>query len=685
MVRRVPGAAHRLGVRAGVCGSTSTSSPQTGKTLSLLSYAERRPQQRFLYITFNAAAARAARARFPGHVDCRTMHSVALQHVTLPKGQALQSLRPRDVVQLLEHALPKGESTQPPAAGKSAALAPTTVACYVLRTLDKFVQSTDAAVRADAHVPKQVSSATTLRPDDLAALAQALWEMIRAGTSPQGRAVPCPHDAYVKQLQLQGGLAPRFLGSYNALLLDEAQDLSACQTAILLGARGHCGVIVVGDVHQKIYGFRGGSATAFHERMYPPTQTFQLTQSFRFGHEVARLATQILGLKAPPPWHAPAKTGAWVRPRLTGRGHDTVAYRPPTMARPYTCVYRTNALLAHDLLQLAVTLPPDERIFLKMSQSFTVGSLTDLLRDGHRLFHGHLDQITPGSPLREFIAWKELAEHVEAEEGGNTKLTLVLSLEAAMAEPDFPARIDHLQTKFCAREDEAAVVLTTVHQAKGLEWDRVAVADDFSPGLAACAPTPRAQVAQLGAQDELNHMYVAMTRARHALALPTCVLAWLVARSGRFRFRFAEKKKSTVCPQCHARACLVQMCVPYYGSGRFDDHVATLGCLACVRPQLSTDEDLQDFVRWIDASGVSTTTGKLSSAQCERVARHVSLSSPAAKRARRDEAPPFAAAPRALRAETYADAVAARAPLLESWMAAAEFWLAKAAAAPGGT
>ena len=124
----------------------------TGKTRSLLAYAKLRPHQRFLYITFNAAAAKSARNVFPPNVDCRTMHSVALRHVSLPEDQELRTLRPRDVVRLLGDRIPEGKRTMEPIHDRSSALAPTTVALYILRTLDRFMQSTDDHILSLIHI-----------------------------------------------------------------------------------------------------------------------------------------------------------------------------------------------------------------------------------------------------------------------------------------------------------------------------------------------------------------------------------------------------------------------------------------------------------------------------------------------------------------------------------------------------
>ncbi|WP_243856822.1 ATP-binding domain-containing protein [Paraburkholderia sp. BL6665CI2N2] len=51
--------------------------------------------------------------------------------------------------------------------------------------------------------------------------------------------------------------------------------------------------------------------------------------------------------------------------------------------------------------------------------------------------------------------------------------------------------------------------ISTVHRAKGLEWKRVKVANDFRLRGADGRPMPD--------EDELRLLYVAVTRAQHAL------------------------------------------------------------------------------------------------------------------------------------------------------------------------
>lgn len=53
----------------------------TGKTTTLVKYAEQRPHLRFLYVAFNKSVATEAQRRFPSNVDCKTVHSLAFADV----------------------------------------------------------------------------------------------------------------------------------------------------------------------------------------------------------------------------------------------------------------------------------------------------------------------------------------------------------------------------------------------------------------------------------------------------------------------------------------------------------------------------------------------------------------------------------------------------------------------------
>ncbi|HFO5314304.1 TPA: UvrD-helicase domain-containing protein, partial [Escherichia coli] len=75
------------------------------------------------------------------------------------------------------------------------------------------------------------------------------------------------------------------------ILFDEAQDANPVTTALVLGQK--CRVILVGDRYQQIYRFRGANNALSHPALKNADRLW-LTQSFRFGPAVARMANLLL-------------------------------------------------------------------------------------------------------------------------------------------------------------------------------------------------------------------------------------------------------------------------------------------------------------------------------------------------------------------------------------------------------
>jgi hypothetical protein len=86
-------------------------------------------------------------------------------------------------------------------------------------------------------------------------------------------------------------------------------------------------------------------------------------------------------------------------------------------------------------------------------------------------------------------------------------------LDAIILTGDFGARTDDLENKQPAEEGGDRLILSTVHQAKGLEWDTV-----FMINLAEGSfPHGRAYGEEGGMEEERRLFYVAATRARRTL------------------------------------------------------------------------------------------------------------------------------------------------------------------------
>ncbi|KTF83776.1 hypothetical protein cypCar_00040719 [Cyprinus carpio] len=249
----------------------------TGKTTTLVKYAQHRPQMRFLYLAFNKSVAMHAQRSFPYNVECSTIHSMAFRAIGV-RYKNMRKLSNNLQVFDVAWVLPKG-------------LGGFVNAKVVTQTLHNFWASVDQCVGPE-HVPHKYKNTHGMPeyPDDhkkmaFAGAAQKLWDQMVQLKSRRERVYNMTHDGYLKLWQLS---RPQ-LDRYDAIFSDEAQDCTPVIMGIMLSQ--NCGKILVGDPHQQIYTFRG-AVNALHA--VPHTHIYYLTQSFRFGSEIAYIGAAIL-------------------------------------------------------------------------------------------------------------------------------------------------------------------------------------------------------------------------------------------------------------------------------------------------------------------------------------------------------------------------------------------------------
>src|SRR5699024_7130148 len=84
---------------------------------------------------------------------------------------------------------------------------------------------------------------------------------------------------------------------YDTILFDEAQDANPATSHIVLNQK--CRKILVGDPHQQIYSFRGAD-DALNHPLLKDSDRLSLTNSWRFGPAVAKVANEVLYAKREP-------------------------------------------------------------------------------------------------------------------------------------------------------------------------------------------------------------------------------------------------------------------------------------------------------------------------------------------------------------------------------------------------
>uniref|UniRef100_A0A3P8WSL3 F-box DNA helicase 1 n=1 Tax=Cynoglossus semilaevis TaxID=244447 RepID=A0A3P8WSL3_CYNSE len=506
----------------------------TGKTTTLVKYAEQRPHLRFLYVAFNKSVANEARRRFPGNVDCRTVHSLAFRDT----GQRYKS-KLTTALNLFSISL-----VLPPGRGGY------TKAKVVASTLRTFMASAEDAVNI-SHVPDVhttnsgnriviVHSEKQLFVSD----AQMIWNRMKDVRRTDREAYRMTHDGYLKLWQLQEP-KPR-LSDYHVLLIDEAQDCTPAIMDVLLSQP--CGKILVGDPHQQIYTFRGAVNAL---QLLEHTHVFYLTQSFRFGAEIAYVGATIL------------KTCKNVEKILVGgtqKGQVAEAVRTgEACCRGNTAILsRCNTGVFDRAVKLTDANPRCRIHFIGDVKNFGLDRIMDLWRLTQPNPH---PKFIKDPLIRHFVRMdgnsvRSLKEYIDQTDDLelNAKLTIV---------EKYASRIPELliQLRSCSEPDlhRADFIVGTVHKAKGLEFESVMITDDFVR-----VPWPRHRMYRSPAfsldsvpGDEWNLLYVAATRAKTTLIISESIYN-LLTLAGEY-FLKSEPVRSVTPPQAPP-PCSVSNC-----------------------------------------------------------------------------------------------------------------------------
>jgi hypothetical protein len=455
----------------------------SGKTTTLRFMAEAEPKKKVLYLAFNRAIKEEGERVFPENTAVRTLHGFAHSQVVnrdyqkkLDKGK--DNLPPRAIADALELSQEKY------------------LLAYVIRdTLNAFLTSA-ADTPTPAHLPasyrllREQKKGWDLEAEYVLKSVRLLWRLMQDPHDP----FPLTHDGYVKMWS-QGNPVIR---GYDAVLVDEAQDLSRVFLNVLEAHRGKLQRVYVGDPRQQIYAWRG--AVNAMARLDAPEAW--LTWSFRFGSELAEAVRAYFDYLGDPL-------------TVTGKAPWSTQISMEAPEEPFTVLARTNAGVVEAVAQLALGHPDKPKVHVVGG----VEELARLLLDADDLKHRR-PRSSPHPELSMVWTWEELEILAQELHHPTAKTLLRLAQRYDLAKLASALREVHVD-----EEGAATYILSTAHKAKGREWDRVFLWDDY---LEVWEPKVRQTYQEKGDEEELreaeNLLYVAMTRARKYLRVMPSLL-----------------------------------------------------------------------------------------------------------------------------------------------------------------
>jgi len=516
----------------------------TGKTRALthrIAFAVRTGQaqaDQVLALTFTTKAAAEMRSRLRDlgvhGVQARTFHSAALRQA--------RYFWP----QVMGVPLPPVSEKMLPMVADAASQAGLATDTALLRDLASEISWAKASnVRAEAYVEAAADAARAVAgaaPERVGRVLEA-YELVkhRAG-------VIDLDDILLVTLGLlteYGTVAQQVRATYRHLLVDEYQDVSPVQHALLRAWLGPGeDIVVVGDPAQSIHAFAGADARYLlgFEREFPTAHRFELVRNYRSTPQIVSFANQLAArsggrvpavrlrpvLGAGPGVSSVACSGseeevASLVEWLQRRQADGAAW--PEMA----VLYRVNAQsvpIEAALAQAGVpyTVRGAERFYERAEVRAALAAWRGL---------ASTRPDDPAAGLRDALTglgWTP--EPPEGQGRGRERWESWQALAALIdgLQPDTTAAQAMAEVDRLRQEQQApatpGVVLATLHASKGLEFDGVAIIGVQEGLLPFSLATTESQVS-----EENRLLYVGVTRARRWLRL-----SWDASRRRPSRF-----------------------------------------------------------------------------------------------------------------------------------------------------
>ena len=282
-------------------------------------------------------------------------------------------------------------------------------------------------------------------------IAENMWDDI---CDPQG-VLRFTHDHYLKIFQLS---KPTIGSPGDVILYDEAQDAKPAIMDIVMRQK-HMQRVFCGDTYQAIYQFTGAVNALRKLSGIDGVQSKDLTTSFRFGPVAAHAANNILSYANREPMELVGNVGL------------------PTDVQAYDGDFGVvDAVITRSNAEMVSILAQALDRGMKPHAVMDTTIVTNVCQDMKKMMDGK--KPTKVVELKEVGTLSSLMDVLDTESNTGKSILDSSALYKVVLKHGPDAVMTMMEST--VSESKADIVLSTVHKAKGREWDRVAV---YWPGL----------------------------------------------------------------------------------------------------------------------------------------------------------------------------------------------------------
>lgn len=481
----------------------------SGKTTTIIEYAKSRPSgSRILYLAYNKSVRIEAQTKFAeaglDNVRIETAHSLAYKNIVFKHNYRVraQAYRTYDIAELLGLKV-SGEKH-----------AEFIAANHINQMISYFCNSDKMKLAElnyqDIVADKKANAFVSRYYDYLLQHARILLARMDRGE------IEITHDFYLKKFQLASPQLP-----YDFILFDEGQDASPAMLDVFIKQKAV--KVIVGDTHQQIYSWR----FAINSLDKLDFKSYSLNNSFRFPKAIADLSKKILAYKK--------QMGLKEVPPIEGLGEAKYLKTKAVLAR-------TNLGL---LLRAIDILSENSKLkniyFEGHISSYTYADDGASLYDVLNLYNGKRTLIKD-KLIGLMRHMEDLEEYIENTD--DVQLSMMVEIVNKYGN-EIHNILKSLKEKHVnvSEKHKAEIVFSTVHRAKGMEYDEVELVNDFinEKRLDRQLKDEKEAPDLSKLNEEINLLYVAITRTKNKLKIPIGLVPAGIVESSNLEFIVIEE------------------------------------------------------------------------------------------------------------------------------------------------